>query len=307
MIVNSANLNLLNRGWKTIFMEAYQGGGGKMYAELFAMRTSSSSAEEFYGWLSAVPGMREMLGEAVVKSLSNHDYKISNREFESTVGVKRTELDRDNYSIYNRFFQAMGTAAQEHPDELLFEVMIDAFTKPCYTGKNFFDANHEPVKGGYKFSNKDTKKLSAANFVAARKRIKSRRNSQGRPMNLGRKLVLVVSPTWEDTARQILIADTVPNAAGTASQSNVNKGSADLEVCPRLSANEDAWFLLELGQALLPFINQIEKEVEFNSATNLSDSEILMTHEFKWQTYRRGNVGFGLPELAEGSTGEDAA
>jgi len=34
---------------------------------------------------------------------------------------------------------------------------------------------------------------------------------------------------------------------------------------------------------------------------------VLLKKEFLHQAYRRGNVGYGLPELAYGSTGADAA
>lgn len=307
MIITSAALSALNKGWTTLFMDAYQGGGATPRVDSYAMPTTSMSREEFYGMLAAVPGLRELVDEVQITNVSDVAFSIANKEFERTIAVKRKDIERDQFGVYRMLFPAMGTAARLHPDELLFAAMVAGFTSPCYTGKNFFDTNHEPVKGKTKFSNLNTKKLSPANYEAARNRLKSRLNTEGKPMNLGSDLVLVVSPNNESLARQILIADTIPNAAGTAASTNVNKGTARPDVCPLLASNPDMWFLLDLGYPIKPFINQVEKELEFQSLTNPSDSHVLLNKEWIYQAYRRGNVGYALPELAEGSTGTDAA
>lgn len=302
MVITSDSLRALNKGWTTLFLEAYQGGNYKPLISSFAQTTSSMSKEEFYGMLAAIPGLQELVGEITIDNVSDVGFSITNKEFHRTIAVKRTDIERDQFGMYKMLFPSMGTAARVHPDELLFAAMTGGFTSLCYTGKNFFDNNHEPVKGKLKFSNKGTKKLSAANFEEGRKNIKSRRNTEGKPMNLGTDLVLVVSPTNESLGRQIVVADKV--AGGN---DNVNKGTARLEVCPLLSSNEDMWFLFELGYPIKPFINQVEKELEFLALTNTSDSHVLLQREFVYQAYRRGNVGYALPELAYGSTGADAA
>lgn len=302
MIITSENLKSLNKGFRVLFDQAYHGAGAKPLVDSFALRTTSTSAEEFYGWLGAVPGLRELLGEVVIRNLSDLNYSIKNREFESTIGVKRKDIERDNFGMYNMLFTAMGAAAANHPDELMFDLITGGFSNKCYTGKNFFDSDHEPVKGKQKFSNKGTKKLSATNFQTARANLKSRLNTEGRPMNLGRDLVLVVSPNYEATARQIVVAER--DAAGAT---NVNQGTARLEVCPLLAAAPDNWFLFDVGYVFKPFINQIELEAEFVSATDPTSEHALLKKEWLYQAYRRGNLGYGLPELAYGSTGADAA
>ena len=271
MIITTANLRTLNRGFRTLFLDAYQG-GAPMVGKL-AMRTTSSSKEEFYGWLGAVPGMRELIGEVHIRNIVDHNFSIANKEFESTIGVKRAEIERDRFGIYNPLFQAMGIAARQHPDELLADKMIAGFTELSYTGTAFFGANHAP-KGAKKtkFSNKGTKKLSAANFRTAKQNIKSRLNAEGRPMNLGIDLVLIVSPTYEDTAREILLADRNANGA-----TNTDKGTAKLEVWPQLAANEHAWFLFEMGYPVKPFIHQVRSRPIVRSFDR-SDNESAVMH-----------------------------
>ena len=300
MIISTDTLRTLSQGFRTQYLEAYQGGAPRVQS--FAMRTTSRSAKEFYGWLGTVPGMKKFLGEAQIKNLVDHNFGVSNIEFESTVGVKRIDILRDQFGVYNMAFPAMGVAARQHPDELLADAMVGGFDSVCYTGKKFFDTNHEPQVGKTKFSNLWTKKLSRDNFRIARRNLKSRRNAENRPMNLGVDLVLVVAPKNEELGREILVAEKVGGG-----NDNVDKGTARLEVWSQLSGSEDAWFLIENGYPVKPFIHQVEIATEMQSLTDLSSEHVLLFKQFLHQAYGSYNVAAAMPELAEGSTGADAA
>jgi phage major head subunit gpT-like protein len=305
MQINQSAIAALYKGYKTLFLEAFH--GAKPLWDQLAMRAPSTAGEEKYHWLGAVPGMKEIIGEIAIRNLTAHDYAIKNKEYESTVGVKQADIERDTYGVYNPLMQALGLASAEHPDELIFNLLINGFSTTCYTGKNFFDADHAPKANGTKFSNKGTKKLSAGNFETARANIKGRLNAEGRPMNLGRDLVLLVSPKNESLGRSILQADFVEGSTASKTVSNVNKGTARLLVCPRLAASEDAWFLIDVGYPVKPLIVQVEKAPDLVSVNKPDDSYVVLNHEFLFQAYARHGAGYGLPELAYGSTGADAA
>lgn len=301
MQINQSTLQALYMGFRTLFLEAYQ--AGKALWPNLAMQTTSTNAEEIYHWLGAVPGMRKLVDEIQIRNLSAHRYAIVNEEFESTVAVKSRDVERDNYGIYNPLMQSMGRAAAQHKDELLGDLLVGGFDILSYTGVAFFGLNHEPKAGGSKFSNKGLKKFSRNNFRTARQNMKSRLNAEGRPMNLGLDLVLVVSPKYEEEAREVLVAEKVGGG-----NTNVDKGTARLEVWPQLAAaGEDCWFLFEAGHPVKPFIIQIEKDVDLITQTNPDDHHVFTKKEFLYQAYGRYNAGFALPELAWGSTGENAA
>lgn len=300
MQLTPATLRAINKQFKSLYDEAYQ--GGPALVPNFAMRTTATTAEGVYGWLGAVPSMREWLGDAVIQNLKSHEYRLPNKEFEMTIGVDKVDIERDSLGVYTPMLSAMGAAARQHPDQLLADTLIAGFVGKGYTNQAFFSANHEPSKGGTKFSNVGTKKLSAANFETARANIKGRLNSKGRPMNLGKDLVLIVSPKYESTARAIVVADKVGGG-----NDNVNKGTARLEVWPLLSAAEDAWFLMDVGQVIKPFIYQVEKETQFHSLDDPNSAEVILKKKFIHQAEGRYNVGYGLPELAYGSDGSQAA
>lgn len=312
MQINQANLAALFRGYRVQFMEAYQ--GATPFWDQIAMRTPSSSAQELYHWLGAVPGMKQLLGEVVISNLAANKYAITNNEWEDTIAVKQADIERDTYGIYNPLMQAMGIASKEHPDELTSNLLINGFTTTDYTGKNFFDTNkvQDGDAKGTLLSNKGTLKLGPTSFAAARQAIKSVKNSKGRPMGLGRKLLLIVPPALEVQGRQILQADfiqqTAKNVAGSenigaAAVTNVNKGTAELVVWPRLAGSDNAWFLLEVGMPVKPLIVQVEKETGLQSLTNPDSDHVFKRHEFLYQAYGRYNAGYGLPQLAWGSDG----
>lgn len=304
MQVNKTTLKNLYTGFRTIFMSAYQASPSSEVVAGITMMIPTTNASELLHWLGAIPGMRKLVGEIVIKNLVAHNYQINVYEFEDTIAVKQADIERDSQGIYSPLFQSMGDVAAQHDGQEIAFLLVNGFSTKCYTGKNFFDVNHEPVKKGTKFTNKGTKKLSAANYEEARANIRNRRNSAGRAMNLGRDLVLVVSPTYESTARQILEAEKVDGG-----DSNVNRGTARIVVWAELTAagNEHAWFLFDFAQPIKPLVRLDEKETELLALDDPESDHVFKKHEFLYQAYKRKGYGYGLPELAWGSTGQDAA
>lgn len=304
MVITSAILVAANKGFRKLYTAAL-GAVGKQRITEYAFRAPSQSKDETYGWLGALPGMRKLVGEINIRNLVDHGFPVENEEFEVTVAVKRKDLERDKLGIYSGFFTAMGTNAGRHPDKLLAAAFVGGFTTRCYTGKYFFDTDHAPQGDKKaKFSNKGTKKLSAANFVAAVQSMLDRKDAEGEPINDNPKLVLIVSPKWQETAEKILVATTIANG-----ETNVNKGKARLDVWNRLSgaATEDMWFLIDEGAAVKPFVHQVEIETEFKSLDDPNSEHAMLKLEYLHQAYGRYTVAALVPELAYGSTGADPA
>ena len=107
-----------------------------------AMRVASGSSSSTYGWLGQWPGFREWVGARVVNDMKTHEYSITNKHYESTVGVNRNDIEDDEVGVYSPMFEEMGRAANVFPDELVFGLMADGFTTLCYDGQNFFDGDH---------------------------------------------------------------------------------------------------------------------------------------------------------------------
>lgn len=110
--------------------------------EKVATRVPSSNASNTYGWLNQFPKLREWVGDRVVKDMAAQGYTITNKLYEGTVGVKRTDIEDDNVGIYTPLFAEMGRAAKAHGDELVFGLLAAGESTLCFDGQNFFDTDH---------------------------------------------------------------------------------------------------------------------------------------------------------------------
>lgn len=102
----------------------------------------SSSRSNTYGWLGQFPHFREWVGERVLKDMAAHGYSIENRKFESSISVRREDIEDDNVGVYGPLFEEMGRAASAHPDELVFNLLKEGTSTRGYDGQNFFDTDH---------------------------------------------------------------------------------------------------------------------------------------------------------------------
>lgn len=288
------------KGFSVKFSEGYQGAAAPLSDRLMDTIPSTAMIEE-YDFLGAFPGIRELVDEVVIQNLRAHGFTIRNKEFESTIGLKVTDVIGDRLGLYSRNTAVMGEVARQHPDVLLANLLSTAFsTGTDYTGTAFFATGKTAYTGATAFSNVTTGRLTAARYATALANMKGRLNAKGRPMGLGKNLVLVCSPTYEETARQILFADLI-----SAGNTNVLKNSAKLEVWPQLAANsmEHTWFLFEQGMMMKPFLRQELLPWQYFAITDPRDSYVVTKKQFLWQVYGVSNVGFALPELAYGSDG----
>ncbi|EGY4505740.1 Mu-like prophage major head subunit gpT family protein [Salmonella enterica] len=140
MIITPASITAL----MTSFRKDFQGGltsAPSQYQQI-AMTVPSSSKSNTYGWLGQFPSLREWVGKRVIKQMQAHGYVINNKTYEGTVGIPRDDFEDDNLGVYGPIFAEMGRAAGVQPDELIFSLLKEGFSQPCYDGQNFFDAEH---------------------------------------------------------------------------------------------------------------------------------------------------------------------
>ncbi len=140
MIIDDGKLDLVFKGFKAVYKDAYE--ATPIEQNRIAMEVPSSAANESYGWLGQFPGLRPWVGSRIIKSLSTHGFTIENEKFESTVNVKRDMIADDRIGVFKPMFADMGRVARQHPDTMLFALMQKGFAAECYDGQNFFDTDH---------------------------------------------------------------------------------------------------------------------------------------------------------------------
>ncbi len=146
MDITATLLNEMFSGFNTAFNKAVQ--ATPTFWNKIAMDVKSTGSNETYGWLSGMPQMREWLGERHIKGVATARYMLENRKFESTIRVRREDIEDDRLGVYSPQINMMAHAAASHPDELVFEVLKNGFTAECYDGQPFFDADHPVVLSG---------------------------------------------------------------------------------------------------------------------------------------------------------------
>lgn len=140
MQITAENLEVLFKGFKGAFNDAFK--GAPTHYERVAMTVGSKTRENVYAWLGQFLGLREWVGDRIIKELNIHGFAIKNRKFESTITITRDDISDDQYGVYGPLFSEMGRIAKTHPDELVFGLLGQGFETDCYDGQPFFDTDH---------------------------------------------------------------------------------------------------------------------------------------------------------------------
>lgn len=313
-ITSAAARTRLREDWKIRMLKAFTEGATPV-AERICQQETSNNAVNVYDLLVAIPTMKKFAGQVQKQNLARAQHRIENAEYEATLAVKQADIERDNIGQYNNKFDMLGIAARRRADRALATLMIAAFTDNDYTGTPFFstDKPHLPdLIGSPTFTNLMTEKPSSGSWEKAKQIMGKIMDLNGEPMGLGGQKLVVCSTKWASTFRRILNAELIGEVVGdgAAAVSNIYKGDADLVEFTYLNttAREDKWFVLDASYPLRAFINQTETQPRFYAQDDPnSHKDAFDQHVFLYQVYQRGEVGFGLPQLAVGSTGADAA
>ena len=143
MIVSAASLDALRVGFDTSFRTGL--GMTAPLKDRIAMTIRSTAAENRYGWLNQMPGMREWIGARVIQNIAESGYAILNRHFEHTIGVDRNDIEDDNLGQYTTLFTRMGEAISAFPEQLVWNALKAGFTTNCWDGQFFFDVDHPTI------------------------------------------------------------------------------------------------------------------------------------------------------------------
>lgn len=140
MILNKASLDAIRKNFVSLYNAAFS--KAQPQWNRVAMRVTSSTSSNKYGWLGATTRIREWLGERVIQNLKSHDFEIKNKTWEDTVAVSRDDIEDDNLGVYAPLVTQMGDDVANFPDELVFDLLAKAFETPCYDGQYLIDTDH---------------------------------------------------------------------------------------------------------------------------------------------------------------------
>ena len=292
----------LYTGLKTTFNKAFTETEASW--QLIATEVPSTSSSEHYAWLGKFPKLRKWVGEKVIKRLEGHGYTVVNEPYEATVAIHKHEIADNELIGIPTIVASMGEEAKQFPEDIVFEALTKGFENKCYDEKTFYATNHpKDGKKGGTWSNKYTAKLSVeslalaeAGFGAARTGMMSLKDENGRSLKIVPNL-LVVPPALESVAKALATAAKFGD--GTE---NIYKGTVEVLVHAGLETDTE-WHLLATKKVIKPIIFQNRQKPELLAQTDITSDDVFMRGEYKFGVEARGAAGYGLPQLAAGSTG----
>jgi len=262
----------------------------------------STSDKESYNWLGSVPSMRQWTDERIPGALRTNSYDVENQKYEATIEVDRETFEDDKLGQIKPRIEELAVRAATHPDELVIGLLNDGFASACYDGQFFFDTDHAEGLSGTQ-SNKLAVALSSANLETAVETMLAFKDDQGKPLGIMPD-TLVVGPENYFDARQILNSVSIVLAGSSDIEKpggNPLSGMLDLHVSPHVDSGK--WFVLATKYPVRPTLFQWRIKPEFTAVTDPSDEYVFSTDTFKYGVRSRCGAGYGLWQMAVGSTG----
>lgn len=135
-----ADIKFLTTMYSALFQTAFEGTTPDW--PKIATKVTSSGRTNMYGWLGEHPQFREFVDERKIQEVSGSTYELTNKKWESTIALQKDDVEDNQLDSYEARTRAMGEAAAQHPDELVFAALTAGASKLCYDGQYFFDTDH---------------------------------------------------------------------------------------------------------------------------------------------------------------------
>lgn len=300
--------DLILPGLKADFALAYRTELQGSVAESIATVINTTMPMQKYGWLGAVPPMREFVDERRAQGLNAHSVTIEDKTFESTIAVDRRAIEDDQLDLIRLRIRDLAFRVTAHRQQIVMEALAGGFSGVGYDGEALFSATHPTGTGTT--SNRTTSALSASSLSDGISAMMTVPDDAGIPLGIVPDTI-VVGPKLQWTAKELVDSPVViykGNASDTASPTpyrNALHGYLRLVVSPFLTgAFDDYWFLLDTKRPIKSVILQQRSDVpvEFTALDSRSGSEsAFMRDRYYYGVRARYNVGYGLWQTAYGA------
>jgi phage major head subunit gpT-like protein len=320
MELNSAAITAFKTKYDTEFNKAFELAATNY--EKAALVFNSGRVETVqHRWMKGFKGMREFIGARQVNNVNSAGFAVSNKLWEDTLGIRRVDLERDQWGIYVPLVSRIGQVAKQHRDKLVFEQLSDALASAtradykAYDGIAFYGAHTTGRVTSAQFTNVTSGGSSALGETSLSNAIielRKRRDNEGNVLAAtSSKPLLIIPPALEFTAAKLanssFIVTTQPGSGASSATSqaaqgeNVLKGTFDYIISPWLKTSTE-WHLTLVDPIFKPIIFQLEQDIEILSWDKFlhrwSDFD-----ELTWGVRALYNVAPGLPELVYASVG----
>lgn len=299
MIINRENMNALFKTYNTKFTEAMKKAAERVFPndlmiEDIAIVLPSSGAAAVHTWIEQIHGMREWIGDRLIRNLKLGKLTVTNRDFENTIAVPRNDIEDDQYGTFAPLFGMMGADAEGIWLELGVAALVGNGT--WADGNPFFCAKR--LIGESSITNGSTNVLNKANLETGLSAMRGWTLFGGKPAKV-RPMYLVVGPSLEGTANSIVEALMV-NDGNDVSVSNTSPArNLKVRVSADLVGDHAAkWFITGTKGGIPAIAVQKRKAPVLVRKDNVTDDNVFFGKEFVYGTDCRGEAFGTLPFLA---------
>ncbi len=260
MVITPANLDALFISFSKLFDSAFMATAAPLL-ESIGQKIPSTTRDQRYPLVQSLSGAaREWTGERKVQNVALDGFVVSNKKWENTLAVERTDLEFDQYAIYsNMLIPNLARHMKLLPD-LQIAAAITA-NAAGYDGVSFFSSSH-PIdpsgqNTGTQSNDLTTGALNSTNLAAVQAAMMKLQGPDAIAMGT-RGDTILVPPSLEYTARTLANATFFPEskngvAATFGAQTNMFNGAYSVVVSPYLpdtnSTSTAVWYLLSCGDA----------------------------------------------------------
>ena len=257
-----------------------------------ALETPSNGAYEKYGWLGAMPAVKQWIGERNSKEFESYDYTIKNLDWEASVPISENDFDDDQTGSYAMISQMLARRIGVHHEKIMIDLFINGDTALAYDGIAFFsNASGVRVNDNLLTGTGTTLAQMSADLTAAKIAMAKFVDDQSETLNI--KANAIVCPiSLEDNFRRLVDSQTDPTATATGTF-NPFSGVFSVIGDARLDADDvNDWYLCATNEIVKPFI--------FQNRQNGRSSMEKTNHSKNWVfgADYRSNAGYGIPQLA---------
>lgn len=296
-IVRTSALAALQTSLEVRFMDAYQSTRNTAIHRDLVTEIPGTKKNVLLAIADMLPQMREWLGDRVFHNPGLHSQLIENKHYELSMEVDADDVADDELGGYFVTGTGLGERAQEHPDHLLAAVLKSGTTMLGFDAQNFFDTDHPTdAKAGTGTAQSNFaaagRALTAANWEWVTQQMAGFRAGPNGGEIIGSVPTGVIVPRQlENAARRIFEGEMVPTAAGTAIETNINKGKAKVYVLDQLNDQPTTWYAVDLRSNLKPFVIVKRKAPQFVLLNRPNDRMMFENNKIQFGVDGRWGVG----------------
>lgn len=256
-----------------------------------ALNVPSTGAYNKYGWLGAVPAVKQWLGIRDSVEFDSYEYTLKNLDWEASVPVNQNDFDDDQTGSYAMLSQMLAQRVLVHPEKLMIDLLINGTSGLAYDGVAFFsDVSAPRTFDNLLAGTGVTLALMEADLNSALVAMAKFTDDQGEILNI--KGDLIVCPVSMMRNFQRLVSSETDPTATAVGTFNPYRGIRVIGDA-RLDADDaNDWYLLATNEIVKPFIYQLRQGGQTSMEKTNHSKEWVFGADY------RGNAGYALPHLA---------